>query len=116
MSKTNLVTPRVEFSPGLRECLQLYCRYRNWSTVAPGTAEKLRELINRAGSTEECAEGLRWFFESRWVDDWVENERPDLGLDFLEQNWERFEIFKAEQPKRNYFSFDKQDYAIMRAS
>jgi hypothetical protein len=99
----------------LKQVLTAYCRYRGWESVAPKTAEDVRLLIQRAGSVEDALEGLRWFFSSKWCDDWVCETRPDLGLPFLIENFERFEIYKAELPKRSFFSgFSQNEYALMR--
>lgn len=106
----------VEFSEGLRMVLQKYCGYRGWQTVSGKTAEDCRLLINRAGSVEDAIEGLQWFFSGKYVDDWIEQERPNLGLPFLISAFERFEIYRSEfRPRRNYFSSaGLNEYAVMR--
>jgi len=109
------MTKLVEFSEGLRTVLQKYCEYRRWSSVAPETATGVRELITRAGSTEETLDGLHWFFTSKHCDDWVIDVRPELALSFLIDYWHRYEIYKAEfKPRRNYTSQENlREYQLM---
>lgn len=107
----------VVISDGLRKVLQTYCSYRNWQSVSPETAEGIRTLITRAGTTEETLKGLRFFFESRYVDDWVKENRPNLGLPFLTQAWDRFEIHQAEsKPFRDPIFSHFNEYSLMRAA
>ena len=109
-------TNPVEMSDGLRKILKKYCEYRGWESVAPDTVRQVRELIVRAGSVEEAFEGLKFFFDGNFADPWVKEVRPNLALKFLIENWERFEIHKAEsRPRSNYFSWNPSDYAVMRA-
>lgn len=110
-----MTPPQV--SPGLAQILQRYCAFRKWHTVSPETVLRIRELIERAGSVEEADQGLSWFFQSKYVDDWIENERPNLGLPFITQNFERFEIDRAERAPRtngHYFS-GVNEYRLLRA-
>ena len=103
-------------SRGLSEVLQLYCQYRGWESASVESVKGIRELINRAGTIDETKDGLYWFFKSKYCDDYIKRERPNLPINFLIECWSRFQIADAEYKKPEWNPWKiPNEYQILRA-
>ena len=103
-----------EISPGLKLVLRQYCQLRNWQTVSPETIDGIRQLIERAGSYQQAQRGLEYFFNSKWVDDYIKDHRDNLTIPFLITIWEKFEIAQSEWEKPRHDPFKiPNEYALI---